>query len=317
MASPRVVEGYPGPFVRAGRPDLPKKSPCRERHEATSPCGAERTGNRTVLRPDVRCSMGTQPCPATEQIGVVAKLIQAWVVDDGQHTDVACRCHHSARNCATEHTLTNESVFRVSSGPSPSSLDRSSSCNSTRCGRLLNLFLGTAIEYADVRQPRRGTQQSFPALRPCDPSDSVGEGRIMWPCIPRRRALLMAAILPLVCVASMRCGYCNCPSGRTAMVVGSRCVGCDCSCDRQHACCLSFVREHSSRAKACPCQRGVFEPAFTTAANFVWTPTELSLWLDGVPPCSATSRAVNASVFARHIILPNSNRHLEHNVLRL
>ncbi len=143
----------------------------------------------------------------------------------------------------------------------------------------------------------------------------------MRPCIPRRRALLMAAMLPLLCVASMRLGDCNCPSGRTAMVVGSRCVGCDCSCDRQHACCPSLVRERSSREKVCPCQHGchrnVIEPTFTTAANFEWTPMELSLSRDGVSLWSMSPDAVNVSRLAKHAILPHSSRSHEHNVLRL
>lgn len=143
----------------------------------------------------------------------------------------------------------------------------------------------------------------------------------MRPCIPRRRALLMAAMLPLVCVASMRLGYCNCPSGRTAMVVGSRCVGCDCKCDRQHACCPSLGRERSSREKACPCHRGghrsVLEPAFTAAANFEWMPTESALSNRSLASCGLWPRAVNATVLGQHAILPDSNRHLEHNVLRL
>lgn len=266
--------------------------------------------------------MGTQLCPATEQIGVVAKLAQAWVVDDCQHTDVACRCHHSARNCATEHTLTNESVFRISSRPSPSSHDRSSSCNSSRCGSLLKLFLGTPIEYGDVQQPRRGTRQSFPALRPCDLSGSVSEGQIMWPCIPRRRTLLMVVLLPLVCVTSMPLGHCVCSSGRTAVVAGSRCVGCDCSCSRQRrACCHSSVRERSSDKGTCLCQHGchrcLIEPAFTSAANFKWTPPEWSVWIDRVPSDSVRLNAVAGSILARQTILPLSHRYLEHNVLLL
>lgn len=143
----------------------------------------------------------------------------------------------------------------------------------------------------------------------------------MWPGIPRRRTVLMVVLLPLVCVASMPLSQCVCSSGRTAVVVGSRCVGGDCSCSRQHACCRSSVRERSSDQSACLCQpgchRSVIEPAFNVAANFKWTPPESSVWFDSVPPCVVRPNAVNVPVLARHTILPVSNLYLEHNALLL
>lgn len=181
---------------------------------------------------------------------------------------------------------------------------------------------GTRNEAEDCRQPRQRTQVSLLGLWSCDLSSSVGEGRIMWPCIPRRRTLLMVVLLPLVCVTSMPLGHCVCSSGRTALVVGSRCVGCDCSCSRQRrACCHSSVRERSSDSGMCLCQHGChprrIDPTFTSAANFKWTPLEWRVWIDRVPPDSVRLNAVAGSILARHTILPLSHRYLEHNVLLL
>lgn len=143
----------------------------------------------------------------------------------------------------------------------------------------------------------------------------------MQPCILRRRALLMVAMLPLVCLASMPLGYCICPSGRTAMVVGSRCVGCDCACGRQHACCRSSTSERSNREGVCACQSGcrrnVIAPTFTTAANFEWTPIDLSLSNHDVPPSVGSPHAVSDSFLASHTILPHPNLFLEHHALLL
>lgn len=143
----------------------------------------------------------------------------------------------------------------------------------------------------------------------------------MWPRISRRRTLLMVALLPLVCVASMPLGNCICSSGGTVVVVGSRCVGCDCSCSRQHACCPFSTRERSRSEGACRCQRGchrsVIAPAFTSAECFKWTQSESSVWIDCVLPRSVRPNAVGVTVLARHTILPISHLYLENNVLRL
>lgn len=143
----------------------------------------------------------------------------------------------------------------------------------------------------------------------------------MRPNMLNRRTLLIAVMLPLVWIASMPLAYCMCPSGRTALVSGGKCVGCDCSCCDEYACCHSSnpVSSEGDETSVCSkgCRRSVIEPAFTSAMNFDGSQLEPSVWIDRLPSRFIASNDIRVVTIALRIILPHSDLYLEHGVLLL
>lgn len=165
----------------------------------------------------------------------------------------------------------------------------------------------------------RGTQNEKEECRHQGPT-RLGR-RIMRPNLLNRRTLLMAVMLPLVWIASVPLAYCVCPSGRTALVSGGKCIGCDCSCCDEQSCCHSSnpVSSEGDGTSVCSkgCRRSVLEPSFTSAANFDVSQLESSIWIGRLSPRFVASNEVRVVTIALRTILPTSDLYLEHGVLLL
>lgn len=139
--------------------------------------------------------------------------------------------------------------------------------------------------------------------------------------ILRHRTLLMVAMLPLVWLSSMPVGFCVCPSGRTTMVLGGQCAGCDCSRAVKPSCCRATASAKSKNGEPCACNHGcrrsVIGSAFTSAVSFEWSLPNPGGWIDQWGTADVPPQDRRVSAIAENTILPTAHLYLEHCVLRL
>lgn len=143
----------------------------------------------------------------------------------------------------------------------------------------------------------------------------------MWPNAFKRRTLLVAAVLPVLWIASAPLAYCICPSGRIAMVTDGKCVGCDCSCDDDHSCCRASrpATSDDDERDVCSkgCRRSVVGPSFTSAANFECSQPQSDVWIERLSSRPTPLNDFSVVAITRHTILPHTELYLEHGVLLL